>query len=406
MRIGIASAVALAAISVAQPVWAAPPVQPLVPVESLYADAVPGLSTAPTVAAAGCTDSLCGPRFRGSVDYLLWFGKDAPSHYPLLTTGPVAGAGVLGVPGTVPLFGQSDLDFGSFNGLRVTIGADRLYGNLGIEASGFLLDRRTNSYNANTTLTGPLLSRPFVSETGVQTSTAFLVPGLVSTGFFGSFSNRFWGADVNATLSGRETETLSIRGLAGFRYLDLTERLYDATNVYAVASQGNDPAGSYLRQIEDFFCRTQFYGPQVGVSAGWRSGRLRVDGLVKVALGVSHETQIVNGTQLLLTPNEPLSVLPNALFAKLSNIGTSKSDRFAVVPEVGGNVGYDVTDAITVRVGYTFLYLSDVVRPGDQVDPRVNTLFPIGIGPALPAPKFVHSDYWVHGVNFGVSLRY
>lgn len=403
MRNGFAAAVA--AIALAQPVWAAPPEQSPAPVTDLYAGAT-AFPTTPSVPLTGASDALCGPRFRGSVDYLLWFAKDGPSNYPLLTTGPAAGSGVLGAPGTLALFGQNDFNFGTFNGVRVTLGADRVFRNFGIEASGFLLDRRTDSLNANTPVGGPLLTEPFINEAGQQSSTAFLVPGLITTGFFVSASNRFWGADVNATLSGRDNGNFNIRGLAGFRYLDLTERLYNATNVFALQSQGNDPAGSYLRQIEDFYCRSQFYGPQIGAAAGWRSGRFHVDGQVKVALGVSHETTIVTGTQLLLKPNEPLSVLPNALLAKLSNIGTQQNDRFAVVPEVGGNVSYDVTEAINLRVGYTFLYMSDVVRPGDQIDPRVNTLFPIGIGPPLPAPKFVTSDYWVHGVNFGVTVRY
>ena len=35
------------------------------------------------------------------------------------------------------------------------------------------------------------------------------------------------------------------------------------------------------------------------------------------------------------------------------------------LPEIGVNVGYDVTPRLRVQAGYTFLYLSNVVRPGD-----------------------------------------
>jgi hypothetical protein len=111
----------------------------------------------------------------------------------------------------------------------------------------------------------------------------------------------------------------------------------------------------------------------------------------------------------VLTPppgGGPISVLPNALFAKASNIGRTKADAFAVVPEVNLNIGYEFNSNLMAYVGYNFLYWSDVIRPGDQIDPNVNTLFPINIGAPFPARKFDHTDFWAHGVNFGVALRF
>jgi hypothetical protein len=85
-------------------------------------------------------------------------------------------------------------------------------------------------------------------------------------------------------------------------------------------------------------------------------------------------------------------------------------DTFTVVPELGLNIGYQLTNHIRAFVGYNFLYWSSVVRPGDQIDPRVNTnLIPPPIstaGPAVPAFAFHGSDFWAQGITLGVEFRW
>src|SRR5438093_2308372 len=53
----------------------------------------------------------CGPagRIWGSAEYLLWAIKDSPVPV-LVTSSPASSAAILGRPGTVPLFGGSDVD--------------------------------------------------------------------------------------------------------------------------------------------------------------------------------------------------------------------------------------------------------------------------------------------------------
>ena len=64
------------------------------------------------------------------------------------------------------------------------------------------------------------------------------------------------------------------------------------------------------------------------------------------------------------------------MFAQPTNIGHYSRNVFAVVPEVGLSVGFEVTAWLRLSLGYNFLYWSDVVRPGEQID-RV-----IGVGTA------------------------
>jgi len=66
-------------------------------------------------------------------------------------------------------------------------------------------------------------------------------------------------------------------------------------------------------------------------------------------------------------------------------------------------------------VGYSFLYISGVARPGDQIDRAINPNQAPAItvanppplnGPSRPAFPAADSDFWAHGVNLGVRLRF
>src|SRR5262249_47573832 len=75
-----------------------------------------------------CNDWVCGPpgRIWVRADYLLWWtqGMHLP---PLVTTSPVGtsieNAGVLGVPGTTVLFGDSNVNDDLRSGGKITLGA-------------------------------------------------------------------------------------------------------------------------------------------------------------------------------------------------------------------------------------------------------------------------------------------
>ncbi|HEV3261967.1 MAG TPA: BBP7 family outer membrane beta-barrel protein, partial [Gemmataceae bacterium] len=81
-----------------------------------------------------------------------------------------------------------------------------------------------------------------------------------------------------------------------------------------------------------------------------------------------------------------------------TNIGTYSRDRFAVVPEATVRVGYELTEYLRASLGYTFLYCSEVVRPGDQID-RL-------LGPGHPAFFFSGTDFWAQGIDAQLEFRF
>jgi hypothetical protein len=99
------------------------------------------------------------------------------------------------------------------------------------------------------------------------------------------------------------------------------------------------------------------------------------------------------------------------LLALPSNSGHFFTERFAVVPEGSLTLGYQVTDNLSISIGYTFLYWSHVARPGDQIDRAVSpAALPIsGTAPvpsSRPAFSFNETDFWAQGLTFGLELRF
>ena len=142
-------------------------------------------------------------------------------------------------------------------------------------------------------------------------------------------------------------------------------------------------------------------------------GRLFVDVLGKVALGATHEVVDIHGATAITSPGGPTVVTPAGFLASGSNSGHFTRDRFAVVPELGINVGCQITPHMRAFVGYSFLYWSSVVRPGDQVDVNLSgtqiptdTRFNPVAGPARPAVLLRDTDFWAQGINCGLEFRY
>ena len=106
---------------------------------------------------------------------------------------------------------------------------------------------------------------------------------------------------------------------------------------------------------------------------------------------------------------------PGGYFAQPTNMGNHTRTAFAVLPEIGLNVGYEVTPWMNIFLGYTFLYTNNVVRPGNQIDRGINptqnasftdTPFTPLVGPARPAFTDNGSSFWAQGLNAGVLFRF
>ena len=86
-----------------------------------------------------------------------------------------------------------------------------------------------------------------------------------------------------------------------------------------------------------------------------------------------------------------------------------------MVPEVGLNIGYRINPQASIILGYSFMYASNVVRPGNQINRTVNTTQshfvhrrpggPAGGSRATVVPV-QRLGFWAQGINVGLSYRF
>lgn len=155
-----------------------------------------------------------------------------------------------------------------------------------------------------------------------------------------------------------------------------------------------------------------------------RWGDFEVSASAKLALGDMHESANLNGSTVTNFFNGPAGgpftgvptqvVSGSGTFVQPSNQGRFSRDYFAVAPEVSATLGYRLADGLRVFAGYDFLYLSNVLRPGNQIDRGVNfsqTVQSVIAGNAAaagtrPAATLVGSEFWAQGLHVGLELRY
>jgi putative beta barrel porin BBP7 len=352
-------------------------------------------------------------RIWGSAEYLLWHinGYNVP---PLVTTGPAQfPVGVLGSPGTQVLFGGSDVNEGWYSGARFTIGAwIHECRRLGIEADYFFLCERNGGESFNL----PVLARPFTNgNTGAPFSAFAAFPGISSGGIAINAPTELTGFGVRLRKPLCCGCCWNVDLLGGFQYLRLEESLtITETGTFAPNAPFPNLAGRTFVVTDQFATENHFYGGQVGLEGWIRRGDWVIGLRALVALGSTHQEVDIQGSQVVTDAAGAVSTFQGGLLALPgANIGRVERDVFTVVPQVGLNLGYQVTPRITLFAGYSFLFWSNVVRPGDQIDTvlDVNRIpnfvtSPNPVIPPRPANPFKQSSLWVHGLNAGVGFNW
>jgi hypothetical protein len=348
------------------------------------------------------------PRLWASGEYLLWWFKDAPLPVPLVTTG--GSDGVLGSPGVqIADGGSKGVGFQTESGYRFSIGLANCTSVLGLEATGFYFPRETNTVtfgsNGSATIARPVLNL----ATGGQTSLLVAEPNAFAGTVQVQASTTLGGGELNGILNLGNAECKGLDFIFGFRYLDLDDRLD--------IQQSSTPIGTGVGTLnpaillpgpgsirDSFHTRNEFAGGQVGLQREARWGKFYMFLTAKAALGGTHEMMDVLGASGVGTPG--------GLLATPSNSGHYIRDEFTVVPEGELTLGYQVTNNIRLYAGYSFLYWSSVIRPGDLLNSGINPVeVPssssfTGAVPGQPARQNNQTDFWAQGFNFGLALRY
>ncbi len=360
----------------------------------------------------GCLSDCCNcdcatNSFR--FEYLVWFsrGRNTPA---LVTTSPGgtarADAGVLGLADTTILYGDDRIGTDIRNGGRLTLSHlfndGCTYGDVrfwGVEDS-------SETFTADNSGPNSIIARPFFNAgLGIEDSFLVAFPGVTDPGSIRVLSkNDLIGADAWLRRNWYDDGCLSVDILGGYQFTRLDDSIAIASTSTVAEIGGTLPVGTEISIFDSFRTQNEFHGGSAGIIARSDRGAVTLEGLFKVGLGNMRQRVTTNGVTTL----NGTAPSTGGLLAQPTNIGTFERNRFAFSPELNLNVVYNVNESWRLVGGYSFVYWSDVVLAGNQIDRSVNLSQVPGpiVGAARPGVKFQETDFWVQGISTGAEYRW
>jgi hypothetical protein len=366
----------------------------------------------------GCCDDWCDwagcrcRQFWGRAEYLGWWvrGSNTPA---LVTTSPdetpVGIAGVL--PGASVLFGDQRINGNGRSGGRFMLGYwFDCCDTVGLETTFLFLGNANDSYTNNSS-GSPILARPFFNvDTNQQDAILLAFPDIVVGNVNITSSSRVYGSEVNIRRALFFDGCRRLDVLAGYRFFQLNENLRIATNTTSIDQEGTVPVGTTFDLFDSFQTRSQFNGGQLGFNAQYFGGCWNLDLLFKLAIGGVTQTANIDGQTVVTAPGTASVTNTGGILAQNTNIGHFRRTQFSVLPEFGVNLHRQLTPCWRATLGYTVLCVTNVVRPGDQIDTQLDpNQFPppATAGPfTFPTFAFRDSDVWLQGINVGIEYNF
>lgn len=376
----------------------------------------------------------------GSAEYLLWKIKDAPLPPNQLTV-PYSVSGLTQFQSNFTFAEGVGVEYGGRSGGRFTLGGwvhpDQL---LGLEATYFQFERSNNNFGGTQVVDLPVNFSVMNLNIATAMTIAmqnFTLPAQLRVSALGSTGpSDFWGTEINARSTRCFIGGMSIDLIGGFRYLNFTENFtllesirLDAFNSVNLSGPLPIPPNppiqvpqpvtgqrnlAEIRTFDNITTRNQFYGAQVGLtSEWWLAPRFVVSGWGKVATGAMVETiRIVGNTTTVGSAGIAPPPGGGGLLTPGTGFVDSSRTRYAVIPEFSFSIGYQITSHIRANIGYDFLYVSTIARPGDQIGfSATNTTIAINGQPTTvqanqPTFSYTDTDLWAQGLTAGFSIRY
>lgn len=372
-----------------------------------------GCCCAASSGAWGCGGGCCdGPQFILGAEFLMWWMKGDVTP-PLVTVAE---------PGNIPatfLNGGGQVAYGGREVAKGVRPGGRLYGQYwfdddhcwGVDASGFFLaNGDEGNFERADSGTNATIGRPFfgVAPGFEGPNVEQVASPFLSGGVRVSRLSNLWGFDANVRRNLWCDGCFYVDVFAGYRQLGLDESLAIGEDLTSRTT------GDRFQVRDRFATQNRFYGGQVGVDSAYRWGDFTFGLKGSVAVGTTQEFVQISGATLQngMTLVNATGGSGGLLAQSGTNIGNYSRGVFSIASEVGMKVSYDIFDWLRVSGGYNFLYWTNVARPGEQVNLRVNQNyipnnppFPLA-GPPEPSFRMNSSDVYAHGLSFGLEFRY
>jgi len=337
------------------------------------------------------------------LDYLLWArrGRYLPA---LVTTEPNGGV----LPGATVVFGDNREGAEMRPGGRVRIGTwlDAC-GIMAVEGSFLALGDGRVSFNVDSSEMSTI-ARPFfnltdnlaggvVGQDALQVALAGTSTGSLSIN--SSSDVAAWDVIFRGLLHEAGHTRLDL--LAGYQGARIDEDLVISSSTTLLANSNQ------IDVVDSFATDNVFHGGAIGFELVHTYNRWNLELLGKVGFGNMKQAVTIDGQQTVTVPPSSTTSSEGGLLAQPTNIGRYTRDEFAVNPEVGVTLNYQLTECINLTTGYSFLYWNKVLQPGDQLDPQLAVNPDQPPAPAVyqrPSFDFKDGSYYIHGLHFGVQF--
>ena len=348
----------------------------------------------------------------GSIEYLMWWGKGTPLP-PLVTTSPPGTpqgqAGVLGQPGTEILFGDElvgdEIQFGARINWGIWLDRDH---NIAATGSFFALGGDNESFISDPSI--PIVARPFFNAPlGIPDALLISFPGLTQGRVnVQAETDNIMSAEANLEIMMDRERCYRSDIIAGYRFFRLDDSLRIDSFSTVTELGGLLPQGTTFDLSDRFAAENEFHGGTLGYRSEMSRGRWSLHSLIKASFGSARQHVSIAGEGNINIPPGVDVPLNGGFLALPTNIGEFERSRFVVIPELTVNLAYHFSPNVNLFVGYNFIWISEVVLSGDQIDNQLNLSQQTGplVGPARPQFEFVDQNYWLQGLNFGASWEF
>ena len=352
-----------------------------------------------TESCSGCASGTCNHHQQScrtwlQLDYLLGWrkGHDVPA---LVTTSidgtSITDAGRLGLPSTSIVLGNESLRDGTRPGARIDFGRWLANGETAVAARFYALSDTSTSHRYDGS-SHAILARPFFNVvTDAEDALIVQYPSTDVGSVEVSTGASLLGSDIYLRQSWCQIRSACVDLITGYQFTRVDEHIH-------IHNTSNSPQVQSLEVTDQFDTQNTFHGGLLGLIAQTEGPCWSLSLLAKVGMGTTAQTVAVDGSTTITDVSGGVNTIGNGLLAQPSNIGTHTSNVFTVVPELNLRYTHHVTDSIDVAIGYTYIYWSQMARPGDQINLNIDPT-----GGTQPIHETVNSDYWMQSLDFGIT---
>jgi hypothetical protein len=383
-----------------------------------------------------------------NVEYLLWRLPNAPLP-PTQLMVPFTISSLPEFNSTVAFPDGESFQLGGRSGARFTAGfwLDPSH-TCAFEASYFQLERRQNSVISNQVATLPinltviqniqqaLATIPPILQI-IQVPADVTLPGQLTVVANASHrSADIWGGEVNARSTRCYFGGVCYDLLAGFRMINFEETLaFNETIRLQVGDpviyQTNGPVSLNnlpviplpVRNLRDLVVlttadmvatRNRYYGAQVGGSfEWWFAERFFLEGQGKLGAGGMVQTVFFEGYTTSTTQAGGTVTVPGGLLSPFTGPFANSRTKYVIVPEFEFKLGFQITPWLRSTIGYNFMWISSVVRPGSQIGLAQNSATVVvspdaqnSITTIQPTFRYQDTAVYMQGLTAGLEFRY